>query len=111
MSRMYRANVSITKPKSGRETAIAEALMDFWGFQEVEATEDGLISEAENTLGGGITEKEFSHELAQHVWEANQGFCEVFVRMTYLEELPYEEYFASEDDYDEWTKSTADAKG
>lgn len=33
MSRMYRANVSVEKPTSGREWAIADALMNFWGVR------------------------------------------------------------------------------
>ena len=107
MSRMYRANVSIAKPRSGRETAIAEALMDFWGFEDVVATRDGLVSEADNNLTGGTTEDEFARELTRRVWAANQGFCKVAVNMTYLEELPSEDYvFASQDEYDEWLKTS-----
>ena len=107
MSRYYRANVSITKPRSGRETAIAEALMDFWGFEDVVAAPDGLASEADNNLVGGMTEDEFARELTQCVWAANQGFCKVAVSMTYLEELPSEDYvFASQDEYDEWLKTS-----
>ncbi len=111
MSRYYRANVSIAKPRSGRETAIAEALMDFWGFQDVVATPDGLVSEADSNLAGGTTEDEFARELAQCVWAANQGFCEVAVNMTYLEQLPSEDYlFSSQDEYDEWLKTSGNGR-
>ena len=111
MSRMYRANVSIAKPNPGRKTAIAEALMDFWGFQDVVATPDGLVSEADSNLAGGTTEDEFARELAQCVWAANQGFCEVAVNMTFLEELPSEDYvFSTQDEYDEWLKTTGDGR-
>ena len=107
MSRMYRANVSITKPNSGRETAISEALMEFWAFEDVVATADGLASDADGNLTGGTTEDEFARELTQRVWAANQGFCKVAVNMTYLEELPSEEYvFASQDEHDEWLKTS-----
>ena len=107
MSRYYRANVSITKPRSGRETAIAEALMDFWGFEDLIASSDGLVSEADGNLAGGRTEDEFARELAQCVWAANQGFCNVAVNMTYLEELPSEEYvFDRQDEHDEWLKES-----
>ena len=111
MSRMYRANVSIAKPKPGRETAIAEALMDFWGFEDVVATPDGLVSDADGNLTGGTTEDEFAGELARCVWAANQGFCNVVVNMTYLEELPSEEYeFSSQDECDEWLKTSGDGR-
>ena len=111
MSRYYRANVRIAKPKSGREPAVTEALMDFWGFTDVDATGDELIAEAEATIGGGMSEDEFARELAQCVWEANQGFCKVTVTMTYLEDLPSEDYiFSTQDEYDEWLKTTGDGR-
>ncbi len=111
MSRMYRANVSIAKPRSGRETAIAEALMDFWGFEDVVAIGNELVSDADGNLTGGTTEDEFARELAQRVWAANQGFCEVAVNMTYLEVWPSEDYvFASQDEYDQWLKTSSDGR-
>ena len=111
MSRMYRANVSIAKPNPGRETAIAEALKEFWGFTDVDATGDELVAEAEATIGGGMTEEEFARELAQCVWAANQGFCKVAVNMTYLEDLPSEDYvFSTQDEYDQWLKTSSDSK-
>lgn len=109
MSRFYRANVSIQKPTPGREKAIANALMDFWGFEEVETTPEGLVTEIEGSLCGGTSEDEFALELTQCVWASNEGFCEVVVVMTYLEDLPCEEYvFDSEDKYDEWLKASGE---
>ena len=111
MSRMYRVNVRINKSDPGRETAIAEGLKEFWGFTDVDATGDELVAEAEATIGGGMTEDEFARELAQCVWAANQGFCEVAVNMIYLEELPSEDYvFDSHDEYDEWLKMSGDGR-
>jgi len=111
MSRYYRASVSITKPKSGRETAIAEALKELWGFEDVVATGDTLVSDADGNLTGGTTEDEFARELAQCVWAANQGFCKVAVNMTYLEDLPSEDYvFSTQDEYDEWFKTTGNPR-
>lgn len=111
MSRMYRANVTISKPHPDRETAIAEALMDFWRFEDVDTTSNGLVFDADGTLGGGLGEDEFARELTQRVWTANQGFCEVAVSMTYLEDLPYEDYvFDSQDEYDEWLKTSSEGR-
>ena len=109
MSRYYRASVSITKSRSGSETAIAEALMDYWGFEDVVAIGNELVSDADGNLTGGTTEDEFARDLTQRVWTAIRGFCEVVVTMTYLEDLPYEEYvFSSQDEYDEWLKASGD---
>ena len=106
MSRMYQVNVTVDNPKQGREPAIAEVLMELWGVEEVVATDIGLVAEANANLSGGITEQEFARELTHRVWQVNQDFCEVAVRMTYLEELPYEDYvFASPDEYQEWLTS------
>ena len=107
MSRMYRVNVRIKNPTPGREAGIAETMMEFWGFEDVVATPDGLVSDADGNLTGGTAEDEFARELAHCVWAANQGFCKVAVNMTYLEELPSEDYvFASQDEYDEWLKTS-----
>jgi len=37
------------------------------------------------------------------------GFCEVAVTMTYLEDLPSEDYvFSAKNEYDEWIKTSGD---
>ena len=88
--------------------AIVEVLMELWGVNDVVATDNRLVAEANTNLAGGITEEEFSRELAHRVWEANQDFCDVSVRMIYLEELPYEDYvFASPDEYEEWLQTSS----
>ena len=111
MSRMYRVNVRINKPNPGRETAIAEALMDFWGFEDVVANGNELASDADGNLTGGTTEEEFARELTQRVWAVNRGFCEVAVNMTYLEQLPSEDYvFDSQDECDKWLKTSGDGR-
>ena len=101
MSRYYLASATITNPKPEREIAITEALADFWDFEDVETTKNGLCTQEQGYLTAGTTEDEFARELAECVWAANQGFCEVTVVMTYLEELPCEEYlFAKQEEYD-----------
>ena len=112
MSRMYQVNVTVENPKSGREPAIVEVLMELWGVNDVVATDNRLDAEANTNLSGGITEEEFSRELAHRVWEVNQDFCDVSVRMTYMEELPYENYvFASPDEYQEWVQTSGKTQG
>ncbi len=112
MSRMYRANVNIENSVPKREKEIAQALLDFWGFDDVVSTPDGLESSTDNCLCAGMTEDEFARLLAQRVWAANQGFCEVAVNMIYLEELPSEEYvFDSKDEYEQWLKTSDDKPG
>ena len=70
-----------------------------------------LVSDADGNLTGGTTEDEFARELAQCVWAANKGFCKVEVCMTYLEDSPSEDYvFSIQDEYDEWLKTTGDAR-
>ena len=111
MSRMYRANISIENQNPGRETAIAEVLMDVWGFADVVASRHGLEAEVEVSLGGGVREEEFARALTQRVWAINQGFCKVSVNMTYLEELPSEAYvFSSRDEYDAWLKTSGESR-
>lgn len=109
MSRLYRANVMIENSNPDRETEIATSLMEFWGFEDVIAGDNELASDADGYLTGGMSEEEFARELTQCVWKANLGFCEVFVTMTYLEELPCENYvFDSQNEYAEWHKTSGD---
>ena len=85
--------------------------MEFWGFEDVVATREGLSTEAEESLCAGTSEEEFALELTQCVWASNQRFCEVTVVMTYLEDLPREEYvFDSEEKYDKWLKASGGGK-
>jgi len=47
----------------------------------------------------GRSEEQFTERLSVAIWRANDGFCEVVVNATYLEELPYEIHSLDQTDY------------
>ena len=44
-------------------------------------------------------EEQFTERLSVAIWRANDGFCEVVVNATYMEELPYEIHSLDQADY------------
>lgn len=61
--------------------------------------EETLTASAEGSLCGGESEEKFTERLSLAIWRANGAYCDVTVRATYLEELPYETHCLDEADY------------
>ena len=59
-----------------------------------------LQASAQDTLGGGESEEQFTERLSVAIWRANGSFCELVVSATYLENLPYETHTLNQEDYD-----------
>lgn len=108
MSRSYSIVVEIDDCRCDRVTAIKEAAEEQWPFEDWQFTDKGdpatldhLWATADDQLTGGETERQFGERLARAIWRANEGFCEVTVTATYLEDLPHECYFFERSEYDE----------
>jgi hypothetical protein len=103
VSRYYEMSVEIKAPPSKLE-AIKTAANGEWNFGDDGDdwyTSDGTISAAgRSNLTGGESEEEFSDRLMTAIWKANGAYCEVTVRATYLEELPYETYTGEQEKYE-----------
>ncbi len=104
MSRFYEIAVTINNVNPRKVVEVKHAAMsawefDDWYFFDVPDKPKKLTSSGQSYLTGGESEEEFAEYLAKNIWEANDGFCEVEIRATYLENLPYETYDFNEDDY------------
>jgi hypothetical protein len=99
MSRYYEMSVTISCHTSALADAIRKAAGDEWPFEEWSDSDEKLTAYAEDSLGGGETEEEFTERLSLAVWQANGAYCEVSVDATYLESLPYETHCLNEADY------------
>lgn len=104
MSRYYRMYVEFTGFKKENHEAIEEAAKEEWPFEILNCYEDDesghwMDMEGEGNLCGGEGEDEFFERLRDAVWKANKGYCSVMVRAYYLEDMPFEEYMTSPDDY------------
>lgn len=103
MSRSYNMSVHVSAYRPDKAKAIRKAANREWTF-EWSGDEDGLYGDGDGSLGGGETEEQFVDRLSVAIWKANDGFCELQINATYLEELPYESYCPTPEDYDRLTK-------
>ena len=100
MSRSYAMSVEITGVEVARREQVVAACCEEWSFSpEVfdndppsEGDGPSFVLFGEGALCGGEMEEEFADRLAGAVWKANAGHCQVIVRATCMEALPYETY-------------------
>jgi hypothetical protein len=111
MSRWYGMAVRITGFPSTAVDEIKYAAEAEWPFEDWagDGQADELTSYAEEDLGGGELEAEFTERLALAIWRAAGAYCEVTVDATYLEDLPCETHSLDEDDYTRLIVGRADA--
>jgi len=103
MSRAYHMQFKVIGLNPSKEDAIGDVLADEWvGGMYSYASRDpfSVTWDGESSLCGGESEEEFASRIAVAVWQANQGFCEVEVIATYLENLPFETHFMDRDLYE-----------
>ena len=106
MSRCYRIQLTVNRFKPARKTAIQRACSGTWDFTPdcFEWNETELTAESEGYLTGGMLENEFAGILAQAIWKANRGFCDVTVGTTYLDAPPAETFHLGQSQYRAWAK-------
>lgn len=95
MSRFYMMTLEVKKYEKSKEHGIIDAANNEWPFK-LEPFGEGLLGTGEKNLCGGETEDEFARRVAKAVFKANGKPCEVDIRATFLEELPYEAYHFDE---------------
>lgn len=99
MSRYYNMTVAITGAAAERQDEIKAAAEAEWNFDDWSQYDGVLTASADGKLCAGETDREFAERLARLIWTANRGPCQVEVKVTYLEDLPYEEFLLDEEDY------------
>ncbi len=111
MSRSYEMIVIVRGADPARMEAVKEAAQSCWDFEDwfPLTVEDGQQARGYGELVGGEQEDEFANRLAQEIWTANGGYCEVEVRALCVDDLPYESYTFDEDDFEELTTQTPTA--
>jgi len=110
MSRPYEMTVIVRGVAPNRAEAVKGAAGECWDFDgwiPLECEDDRCAFQASGygSLCGGEQEDEFADRLAQEIWAANNGYCEVEVRAVCLDDLPYESYCFDEDDFEKLTCS------
>jgi len=101
------------KPEDNKEVvekikaALAEIWPEFGGDLEVWPSQltdsdeqiPALHGYGDGNLCGGMSEEEFTDQLAEAVWKAAGGYRIIDVGCTCLEDLPVEHHCPDEDDY------------
>jgi hypothetical protein len=106
MSRLYSMQIMVHNFNTEKEEKIEEAVREIWNVDDSwkDPDDSGITFYGESNLCGGESEEEFSERMAKKVWKANEGYCEVNINATYLEELPYESYGFDEEEYEKLMK-------
>ena len=99
MSRAYEMAIEVTGIARGRKKQVKKAVRSQWNVETIGGRGRDAFMAGEGSLCGGESEAEFSERLARAVWQANGGYCEVLVRATSFEALPYETHYFGRGDY------------
>jgi len=107
MSREYGMEVELEGYRKHRIAEIKSAVNELWPFEEWDECKHWLHKRqclaaryTESSLGCGQEEAEFADTIAKAVWKANGGYCQVNVSLTYLEDLPAENYLRNKGDFE-----------
>ena len=112
MSRNYSMNIEVRGFTPARCRRIVAACCREWGFEADDFSfqrsepprQNNLTASADGQLCGGETESEFTDRLAAAVWRANGRYCDVTVRATDRDDLPYCTHTLQERDYRAWRR-------
>lgn len=105
MSKTYEMIITIRNYNPDKKNELIEACRNDWEIKDENIWEepDSLTCYGRSFLTE--TEEEFVDHISGEIWEANGGFCEVFVNATFLDDLPSEEHERGLQDYQKWLKT------
>lgn len=112
MSRNYSMDIEVTGFVPTRRRRIVAACCREWDFAADNFSflkpdppqQNNMTATADGQLCGGETESEFTDRLAAAIWSANGRYCQVTVRITSLDNLPYDTRAKDETDYRAWRR-------
>jgi hypothetical protein len=103
MSRGYDMNIRIWGYNKERESEIQNAVSSIWRLSEWEPDPNfpkEMTAYGQDSLTGDETELEFASRVAAAAYLANASWCEVSVKATKLDEMPFEEVWFLKEDYE-----------
>ena len=104
MARFYNMEIDVSGFRKGKRKSIHEAVEKEWPIDSFDFHDQSALFGGEGNLCGGESEEEFARRITYAVWKTNGAYCEVNVKATYLEELPFETYSFGEKDYQRFRK-------
>jgi hypothetical protein len=92
--------VTIANHRAERKVAIRKSLKQSWGFTNVEEKEKVLVACHEADYPRDPVSEESLTKIAEGIWEANGGYCQIGIVVTYVQTYPFQKT-----DYDQWQAS------
>jgi len=128
VSQYYELYIAVYGFNEARNQQVAEVIAETWEFEKpdygmfspTEGTEqeytglpmtgDGQVTFMDACAQGNVSgpPEDILQEVREAIWEHNEAYCIVECRATYLEDLPYEDFNADKEDYEEWLKSKSE---
>lgn len=105
MSRYYEMQIHVNDNNSERDAEICAAVEDEWNVSDSWEQDGGTVFCGQGNLCGGESPSEFTKRVAQAVWKANGGYCEVSVTAIDLDDPPTDVHTASEEEYQRYVQS------
>jgi hypothetical protein len=112
VSHLYEMQLEVAGFKLERAEAIRAAAVDQWvawadtlGWNGDSDSDTYMEATAEGRLYAGEPDYEFARRVQGAVWEANEGYCQISLVATDLENTPFERFEPDESDYDRWRDS------
>lgn len=104
MSRHYRMQILVNGHHPVLSREIEDIVRETWPVEFVDTMTGSpekpeLAFEGESSLGGGMSEEEFTDRVARAVMQVNGGPCTVTVFATYLDDLPTDQHTRDINDY------------
>ena len=101
MSRLYGMDLNISNYNIIHQEALMGAVKKEWTFDKQWIRDNSISMYGEDYLCGGMSDEKFAQNLCKTIWKANKNFCHVNVQAIYLEDLPSEDYWFDEENYEE----------
>ena len=105
MSRSYEMAIEISGIKKERRKNIQKAVQREWNIEVFDFGNRDAFASGEGNLSGGESEEGFAERVARTIWQANGAYCQVAVKATYLEELPFETYSFDQKTYQRFRRT------
>ncbi len=92
MARGYEMAIEISGIERERRKNVRKAVQKEWNIEVFDFDRRDAFASGQGSLCGGESEEEFAERLTRAIWQANGAYCQMAVKVTYLEEIPFETY-------------------
>jgi len=105
MSRYYEITIDVEDITDPLDIEVVEGVIrEHWQVDDTWSTDSYFSFNGRSYLAGGESESEFADRISKEIWRAMGRYEPITVHATCLEDVPCEEHYRSQEDYDRLTK-------